>query len=147
MRKLFLIITVLFCAHYACAQSNIVNEIESTTLFGPKVRINQPDRLLDLMGTMVSIDGSARKVEGYRVVVYSGNNSAEARNEALKMEQYMRKRHPGAEVYVVFDAPMRMCMYGDYRTKEEADAVMYKLKSTRKFKEIYVRKCLINLPY
>ena len=41
----------------------------------------------------------------------------------------------------------RSCLYGDYRTREEAEAVMYKLKATRKFREISVRKCLINLPY
>ena len=53
----------------------------------------------------------------------------------------------GAAVYVVFDPPIRTCLYGDYRTREEAEAVMYKLKATRKFKEISVKKCLINLPY
>ena len=139
----------MFCAQYAVAQSNIVSEIESTNIFGggPKVKINQPDRLLDLMGKMVSVDGGNNKVEGYRIVVYSGNNSGQARDEALKMQEYMRKTYPGAEVYIVFESPIRSCMYGDYRTKEEAEAVMYKFKATKKFKELYVRKCLINLPY
>ena len=31
--------------------------------------------------------------------------------------------------------------------REEAEAVMYKLKATRKFKEISVKNCMINLPY
>ena len=147
MKKLFLIISILFCAQFAVAQSNIVKEIESGGVFGPRVKVNQPAHLLDLMGKMVSIKGSNSKVEGYRIVVYSGNNSAQARDEALRMQKYMRDKYPDAQAYVVFESPIRSCMYGDFRTKEEAEAVMYKLKATRKFKELYVRKCLVNLPY
>ena len=147
MKRVFLIISILFCAHYVVAQSNIVKEIESHTLFGPKVTINQPAKLMELMGSMVSVDGKVPQVEGYRVMVYSGNNSGQARDEANRMAKYMRDNFPGAEVYVVFEPPIRTCLYGDYRTREEAEAVMYKLKATKKFKEISVKKCLINLPY
>ena len=140
-------ISVLFCAHFAVAQSNIVQELETSSLFGPKVKINQPAKLMDLMGSMVSVDGKVPQVEGYRVMVYSGNNSRQARDEANSMAQFMRDKFPAAEVYVVFESPIRTCLYGDYRTREEAEAVMYKLKATKKFKEISVKKCLINLPY
>lgn len=140
-------ISVLFCAHFAVAQSNIVQELETSSLYGPKVKINQPAKLMDLMGSMVSVDGKVPQVEGYRVMVYSGNNSRQARDEANGMAQFMRDKFPGAEVYVVFESPIRTCLYGDYRTREEAEAVMYKLKATKKFKEISVKKCLINLPY
>ena len=80
-------------------------------------------------------------------MVYSGNNSRQASDEANNMAQFMRDKFPGAEVYVVFESPIRTCLYGDYTTREEAEAVMYKLKATKKFKEISVKKCLINLPY
>lgn len=128
-------------------QSNIIHELETDHPGKGVVRVNQPERLYNLMGSMVTIDGKAPEVEGYRVMVYSGNNSRQAREEANAMADYMRTRFPGAEVYVVFESPIRSCLYGDYRTREEAEAVMYKLKATRKFKEISVKKCLINLPY
>ena len=147
MKRIFLVISILFCAHIAVAQSNIVKEIESSGLFGPKVKINQPAQLTELMGSMVTVDGKQPQVEGYRVMVYSGNNSRQARDEANRMAQFMRDNFPGAEVYVLFESPIRTCLYGDYRTREEAEAVMYKLKGTKKFKEISVKKCLINLPY
>ena len=147
MKKILLIISILFCAYNVVAQSNIVQELETSSLFGPKVKINQPAKLMDLMGSMVSVDGKVPQVEGYRVMVYSGNNSRQARDEANSMAQFMRDKFPGAEVYVVFESPIRTCLYGDYRTREEAEAVMYKLKATKKFKEISVKKCLINLPY
>ena len=138
---------MLFCVLYAGAQSNIISEIERFSFGEGKVRINQPEKLIDLMGSMANVDGEVKQVEGYRVLVYSGNNSAQARDEANRMAQFMRESFPGAAVYVVFDPPIRTCLYGDYRTREEAEAVMYKLKATRKFKEISVKKCLINLPY
>lgn len=147
MKRIFLVISILFCAHIAVAQSNIVKEIESSGLFDPKVKINQPAKLTELMGSMVTVDGKQPQVEGYRVMVYSGNNSRQARDEANRMAQFMRDNFPGAEVYVLFESPIRTCLYGDYRTREEAEAVMYKLKGTKKFKEISVKKCLINLPY
>ena len=98
MKRIFLLISVLFCAHFAVAQSNIVNEIESGGIFGPKVKINQPAKLMDLMGSMMTVDGKAPQVEGYRVMVYSGNNSRQARDEANNMAQFMRDKFPGAEV-------------------------------------------------
>ncbi|MBQ8337406.1 MAG: SPOR domain-containing protein [Bacteroidaceae bacterium] len=147
MKRVSLLISILFCALIARAQNNIVHELETDQPGKGVVRINQPERLFDLMGSMVTIDGKKPEIEGYRVMVYSGNNSGKARDEANAMAEYMRTRFPGAEVYVVFEPPIRSCLYGDYRTREEAEAVMYKLKATRKFKEISVKKCLINLPY
>lgn len=138
---------MLFCALVAGAQSNIVSELQRDVQGEGTVRIAQPEKLTELMGSMAQRDGKPAQVEGYRVMVYSGNNSRAARDEANRMAQYMRTNFPGAEVYVVFESPIRSCQYGDYRTREEAEAVMYRLKSTRKFREISVKKTLINLPY
>ena len=138
---------MLFCALVAGAQSNIVTELQRDVQGEGTVRITQPEKLTELMGSMAQRDGKPAQVEGYRVMVYSGNNSRAARDEANSMAQYMRTNFPGAEVYVVFESPIRSCQYGDYRTREEAEAVMYRLKATRKFKEISVKKTLINLPY
>ena len=135
---------MLFCVLYAGAQSNIVSEIENCSLGEGRVRINQPEKLVSLMGSMA---GEVQQVEGYRVLVYSGNNSRQARDEANAMAEYMRANYPGAEVYVVFESPIRSCEYGDFRTREEAELLMYRLRATKKFKEISVKKCLINLPY
>lgn len=134
----------MLCALYSAAQSTIVQELERTEPGKGTITIEQPAKLNSLMGRM---SAKTTQVEGYRVMVYSGNNSRAARDEANNWAQYMRENFPGAEVYVVFESPIRSCQYGDYRTREEAEAVMYKLKATRKFKEISVRKTLINLPY
>ena len=145
MKRVVMLISMLFCVLCAGAQSNIISKIESFSFGEGKVRINQPEKLVSLMGTMAS--GDVQQIEGYRVLVYSGNNSRQARDEANAMAEYMRANYPGAEVYVVFESPIRTCEYGDYRTREEAELVMYRLRKTKKFKEISVKKCMINLPY
>ncbi|MBR1947681.1 MAG: SPOR domain-containing protein [Bacteroidaceae bacterium] len=144
MKRITLLLSIMLCALYAAAQSTIVQELERTEPGKGTITIEQPAKLDSLMGRM---SAKTTQVEGYRVMVYSGNNSRAARDEANNWAQYMREHFPGAEVYVVFESPIRSCQYGDYRTREEAEAVMYKLKATRKFKEISVRKTLINLPY
>lgn len=144
MKRYLLIVSMLFCALFAGAQSNIVQELEREVSGEGRVVVNQPAKLVALMG---SANGKPARVEGYRVMVYSGNNSAQARNEANNMAKFMRENFPGAGVYVVFESPVRSCLYGDYRTREEAEAVMYRLKGTKKFKEISVKRCVINLPY
>ena len=145
MKRFAILLSMLFCVLYAGAQSNIVAKIEGYAFGEGKVRITQPEKLTALMGSMA--DGQVKQVEGYRVLVYSGNNSAQAREEAKAMAEYMRANYPGAEVYVVFESPVRTCEYGDFRTREEAELLMYRLRATKKFKEISVKKCLINLPY
>lgn len=147
MKRTATLLTVLLCVLTMRAQSNIVSELERDIHGQGKVRIEQPAKLTSLMGSIAQLNGKPAQVEGYRVMVYSGNNSRTAREEANKMAKFMKTNFPGAEVYVVFESPIRSCLYGDYRTREEAEAVMYRLKATKKFKEISVRKCLINLPY
>ena len=95
MKRVVMLISMLLCVLCAGAQSNIVSEIESHAQGEGKVRINHPDKLVSLMGSMA---GEVQQVEGYRVLVYSGNNSRQARDEANAMAEYMRANYPGQEL-------------------------------------------------
>ena len=145
MKRLAIIISLMFCVLGAGAQ-NIISVLGKSDQ-GGEVVLEQPKALTKLMSSRTTVRTSNGKVEGYRVLVYSGNNSAQAREEANEMAAYMRKNFPGANVYVEFHAPMRTCEYGDYRTREEAELVMYRLRATRRLKELSVKKCVVNLPY
>lgn len=144
MKRYLTLLAILFCALYVSAQSTIVQDLQQDAYGKGTVRIHQPEKLDLLMG---SVSEKPLQVEGYRVMVYSGNNSRAARDEANRWAQYMRENFPGAEVYVVFESPIRSCQYGDFRTLEEAEDMVKKLKATKKLKELSVRKTLINLPY
>ena len=144
MKRFVILISMLFCALVLRAQSNILKELETATEGTGVVRINQPERLEKLLEFGFNSD-KKKQVMGYRIMVYSGNNSRKAREEANRMAEYMRENFPGAEVYVQFQSPFRVCLYGDYRTRKEAEEVMARMKATKKFKEISVRRGLINL--
>ena len=144
MKRYLILLSVVFCALYSSAQSTIVLELQNDASGKGVVRIHQPEKLDKLMGT---ISEKSLQVEGYRVMVYSGNNSRAARDEANEWARFMRENFPGAEVYVVVESPIRSCQYGDFRTLEEAEDMVKKLKATKKLKELSVRKTLINLPY
>ena len=74
----------MLCALYAAAQSTIVQELERTEPGKGTITIEQPAKLDSLMGRM---SAKTTQVEGYRVMVYSGNNSRAARDEANNWAQ------------------------------------------------------------
>ena len=69
------------------------------------------------------------KVAGYRVQVFAGGNT---RNDRLKAERIggeIRGLFPGVPVYVHFYSPRWICRMGNYRTYEEAHAVLERVKN------------------
>ena len=86
------------------------------------------------------------KARGYRVQVYAGNNSRMARQEANEVADNIKKEFPELSVYAFFQPPRWLCRVGDYRSIEEADAAMRRLKATGKFKEVSIVREQINIP-
>ena len=69
------------------------------------------------------------KARGYRVQVYAGNNSRVARNEANNVAAKVKEEFPDMPVYAYFQPPRWLCRVGDFRSIEEADAAMRRLKA------------------
>ena len=142
MRRYLILITILFCALSSRAQSNnIVQELVTDSESVGVVRLNQPKKLEQ----MVTSDNGKKEVMGYRIQVYSGNNSRQAREEANRVAAYLRQNFPDGEVYVLFQSPFRVCLYGDYLKREDAEKVVKRMKATRKFKDISIRRGLVNV--
>ena len=58
------------------------------------------------------------KVNGYRVQVFAGGNSRDARVKAEKTGREINALFPGEPVYVHFYSPRWICRMGNYRTYE-----------------------------
>ena len=86
------------------------------------------------------------KARGYRVQVYAGNNSRIARQEANEVAEQIKQEFPELPVYAFFQPPRWLCRVGDYRSIEEADASMRRLRATGKFKEVSIVREQINIP-
>jgi len=84
---------------------------------------------------------------GFRVRVFSGNNQVKSRQEAMQIEADLKRYNPSLATYVLFRSPNWRLMVGNFRTNEEATALLRELK--RKFpvygQEMFVVKEQIEI--
>ena len=69
------------------------------------------------------------KINGYRVQVYAGGNSRDARIKAERIGREINSLFPGEPVYVHFYSPRWICRMGNYRTYEEAHQQLRAVKN------------------
>ena len=148
MKKLGLLLFLFVCAAVVRAQSNIVKSLERNVPGQGKVTIHQDSGIEALVGTARTGTGEQTviKSSGYRVQAYAGNNTRQAKNEAHQVGTRVKEYFPELSVYTSFNPPRWLCRVGDFRSIEEADAMMRKLKATGVFKEVSIVKDQINIP-
>lgn len=102
---------------------------------------NDGDSLFDEGGL-----GSVKKVRvnGFRIQVYAGGNSREAKNRAEAMERRVKAYYPELEVYTRFVSPRWICHLGDFTSREQAMMVLDELRSRGGFKEAIIVKSKVN---
>lgn len=90
--------------------------------------------------------GNAQKVRvnGFRIQVYAGGNSREAKNRAEAMERKVKAFYPELEVYTRFVSPRWICHLGDFTSREQAMMVLEELRSRGGFKEAIIVKSKVN---
>ena len=86
------------------------------------------------------------KVNGYRVQVYAGGNSRDARVKAERTGREINALFPGEPVYVHFYSPRWICRMGNYRTYEEAHQVLNAVKKLG-YQSAIIVKGKITVPY
>ena len=152
MMRYFLILIFLgFGLSASAQQRNIVDELQQKTVGKGTVTIHQDAGIAALLGSVYTkseneVEPKVLKARGYRVQVYAGNNSRIARQEANDVAEGVKKEFPELPVYAFFLPPRWLCRVGDYRSIEEADASMRRLKATGKFKEVSIVREQINIP-
>ena len=78
------------------------------------------------------------KTTGFRIQVFSGGNSRADRQKAEKAGADMKRYFPNEPVYVHFYSPSWKCRMGNYRTQEDARAVLALVK------KYYPQACLVR---
>ena len=150
MKRILFTACVGMIALTATAQNNIVKSLERNVPGQGKVTIHQDPRIEALIGReyVPSQSGEQEflKCAGYRVQVYAGNNTRQAKNEADAVATAVRELFPELTVYTFFNSPRWLCRAGDYRSVEEADAMMRRLRATGEFKEVSIVRDQINIP-
>jgi len=86
------------------------------------------------------------KITGYRVQVWAGGNSREDRRKAEGAGMTIKRDLPDEPVYVHFYSPRWICRIGNYRTYEEAHAILQQVKKLG-YKEAVIVKGKITVQY
>lgn len=137
-------------ATVSIAQNSIVKSLEQNVPGQGRVTIHQDDRIAALVGTeYIPVGADNQRViksSGYRIQVYAGNNTRAAKNEAYSVASEVKEHFPELAVYTSFNPPRWLCRAGDFRSIEEADAMMRKLRATGIFKEVSIVKDQVNIP-
>ena len=83
--------------------------------------------------------GPRRRVMGYRVQAFAGNNSRVSRDKARQIGERLKAEFPEHSVYVHFYTPRWVCRIGNFQTREEAQVMLQKVKDLG-----YSAACLVK---
>lgn len=72
---------------------------------------------------------NAQKVTGYRVQVFTGGNSRADKTKAESIGDQIKRLFPDQPVYVHFYSPRWICRMGNYRTYEEGQAMLVRVRA------------------
>lgn len=148
--KLLLTLALLFTAQLANAQQTIIESLKTQRAGEGRVTIHQDAQISSLIGKRyirATTPESQRtlKSRGFRVQVYAGNNSRQARNDANAVAEKVKKEFPDMPVYTYFQPPRWLCRVGDFKSIEEAHVAMRQLKASGTFKEVSIVREQINI--
>lgn len=144
---------LLFCCFASLkmqAQDNIIKSLERHEAGCGTVIIHQDSRLNTLLGKHtnkgVVEEAKVLKGSGYRIQVFAGDDSRDSKSSAYEMEGHVKALFPDLTVYTLFQSPRWLCQVGDYKTIEEAYAMMRKMKQTGAFNEASIVRSQIIIP-
>lgn len=151
MMKYLLSLVFTVSSGVALAQSNIVESLQTNVSGQGKVTVHQDAQITEMIGKRFVGTGASEaqkviKTRGYRVQVYAGNNSRQARDEANSVAEKVKEKFPDMPVYTFFQPPRWLCRVGDYKSIEEAHVAMRQLKAAGSFKEVAIVREQINIP-
>ena len=154
--SLFFLLLLFWMTFPGLHAQDIIKSLETNKSGQGTVAVHQDDRIGALIGTSRSSGGSNSvgatsekkflRTPGYRVQVYAGNNSRKAKEEASSRGAQVKEYFPELPIYTHFSSPRWLCRVGDFKSIEEADATMRKLKATGVFKEVSIVREQINIP-
>lgn len=105
------------------------------------------DRQEDASQELSVAGGQKMTVNGYRIQLYSGNNSRAGKNEAAAMGRRSKDYFNELAVYTLFKSPHWICRVGDFRTMEEATDYLNRMRATGRFPEAVIVRSKISIYY
>ncbi len=137
-------------------QKQIIEHLSTPGLNKGRIRIFQDPRLDSLMSkhrleaqSNLEISENVAYVvgRGYRIQIFSGNNQRESKNQAYSMETEIKEKMPNVDTYVTFNQPFWKLRVGNFRTYEEAQAMLRNIKKEFPgWKEMFISNDVVKYP-
>ena len=99
-----------------------------------------------VIDTRKKVMRNSYKVTGYRVQVFSGGNTRNDRIQAEHTRDRMKAAFPDEPIYTHFYSPRWICRMGNYRTYDEANKILKKVKALG-YSQACIVKGKINIQY
>ena len=127
-------------AHSASTKKESAHS-SSTTTTPPasSLTIEEPDMSNKVMK-------NSYKVTGYRVQAFAGGNKRDDRQAAENVGNAIKRRFPEQPIYVHFYSPRWICRVGNFRTYEEAHAMLVEIREMG-YKQASIVKGKISVQY
>ncbi len=122
MRKLFLLISGLFCYQMLFAQVTFPDTVQpenDTLSILQNLQVNLDPRLDKMLTWDIENNKNLNGIEGYRVEIFF-SSKMDAYEKARETKVDFLSKFPDYPVHVVFVAPNFRVRVGDFRTKSEA---------------------------
>ncbi len=130
MKRLLLCLFMAQIGIFICAANNTADStaVQRASIFADMeedvVVISDPSIDRVLLDKINNIHREQVTIQGYRVQVFSSNRQKTAKAEAYKMEKLVKESQIETSVYVLYNPPFFKVRLGDFRTMEEAQAML-----------------------
>ena len=127
-------------AHSASTKKESAHSASTTTTpHASSSTIEEPDMSNKVMK-------NSYKVMGYRVQAFAGGNKRNDRQAAENVGTAIKRRFPEQPIYVHFYSPRWICRVGNFRTYEEAHAMLVEIREMG-YKQASIVKGKISVQY
>ncbi len=127
-------------AHSASTKKESAHSASTTTTPpASSSTIEEPDMSYKVMK-------NSYKVMGYRVQAFAGGNKRNDRQAAENVGNAIKRRFPEQPIYVHFYSPRWICRVGNFRTYEEAHAMLVEIREMG-YKQASIVKGKISVQY
>ena len=127
-------------AHSASTKKESAHSATTTTTPpASSSTIDEPDMSKKVMK-------NSYKVTGYRVQAFTGGNTRSDRQAAENVGNAIKRRFPEQPIYVHFYSPRWICRVGNFRTYEEAHAMLVEIREMG-YKQASIVKGKISVQY
>ena len=127
-------------AHSASTKKESAHSASTTTTpHASSSTIEEPDMSNKVMK-------NSYKVTGYRVQAFAGGNKRNDRQAAENVGNAIKRRFPEQPIYVHFYSPRWICRVGNFRTYEEAHAMLVEIREMG-YKQAAIVKGKISVQY